>query len=174
LTSTANTLEPHLAKRILSLPAIALTAALLVVVPASQSSAQEEEDSASEELSQAIEDYLDAQDELAALQEEQQSLEQELEDSEAEVAQLHEDLGEYAYIAYTTSDMQSTAALMSTGNPSDAIDAMTTLSYLGESRADRLNELITRFGRGLRHRPRRRGLPRRRSGPAQRRRDAAR
>jgi septal ring factor EnvC (AmiA/AmiB activator) len=145
LTSEANATPRHFATPILSLPVIALVAALLVIAPASQSSAQEEEDSASGALSQAIEDYLDAQDRLTALRTEQENLEQELEDSEAEVAQLHEELGEYAAIAYTTSDMQSTAALLATGDPSDAIDAMTMLSYLGESRADRLNELITRL-----------------------------
>jgi hypothetical protein len=42
LTSTANTPEPHPGKRILSIPVIALAAALLVAAPASESSAQEE------------------------------------------------------------------------------------------------------------------------------------
>lgn len=144
MTSTANAAHLHVAKRIRSLPVIVLAAALVVVgAPASQSAAQEE--GASDSLSGAIEDYLNAQDELVALEQQQEDLEQELEDSEAEVAGLREELGEYAYIAYTASDMQSTAALMATGNPSDAIDAMTTLQFLGESRADRLNELTVRL-----------------------------
>ncbi len=144
MTFSANPAKSPVARRIRTLPVIALAAPLLVLgVPASQSSAQEE--GASDSLSGAIEDYLNAQDELAALQQEQEDLEQELEDSEAEAAALREELGEYAYIAYTASDMQSTAALMATGNPGDSIDAMTTLQFLGESRADRLQELIDRL-----------------------------
>lgn len=144
MTFTSNAVAPHVAKWIRPLPAVVLAAGLLVVgVPASQSSAQEE--GASDSLSGAIEDYLNAQDELAALEQQQEDLEQELEDSEAETAALREELGEYAYIAYTASDMQSTAALMATGNPSDAVDAMTMISYLGESRADRLSELTARL-----------------------------
>jgi hypothetical protein len=143
LTSTANAAKAHAAKRIRSLPVVILAAALLVAAPAAQSSAQEE--GASDSLSGAIEDYLNAQDELAALEQDQEDLEQELEDSEAEVAVLHEELGEYAYITYTASDMQSTAALMASGNPNDALDAMTALQFLGESRADRLADLTDRL-----------------------------
>ncbi|GAB3649937.1 hypothetical protein [Glycomyces tarimensis] len=132
------------AGRLLSFPVVAVTAFVLLVAPASQSSAQEEE-GASSSLSQAIEDYLNAQDELAALEQEQEDLEQELADSEAEVGRLNEELDEYAYIAYTTSDVQSTAALMTSGDPSDALNAMTMLEFLGESRANRLNALIARL-----------------------------
>jgi hypothetical protein len=114
-----------------------------VVAPGSQSSAQEE--GASDSLSQAIQDYLDAQDQLASLEQEQEDLEQELEDSEAEVAELRIELEEYAFVASTTSDFQSTAALLSSGNPRDAIDAMEMMQFLGESRADRLNELVARL-----------------------------
>ncbi|THV28310.1 hypothetical protein [Glycomyces paridis] len=131
------------ARRLLSLPVVALAAVVFLVLPASQSSAQEE--GASEALSQAIADYLDAQDQLAALEQEQKDLEQELEDSEAEVAELKIELEEYAYVASTTSDFQSTAALLSSGDPQDAISAMTMLQFLGESRADRLNQLIGRL-----------------------------
>lgn len=131
------------ARRLLSLPLVAVAIVVLLVVPASQSSAQEE--GASDGLSQAIEDYLDAQDELASLEQEQEDLEQELADSAEEVEELNAELDEYAYIAYTNSDFQSTAALMASGNPTDALNAMTMLEFLGESRADRLGELIDRL-----------------------------
>ncbi|MCD0444523.1 hypothetical protein LO763_12920 [Glycomyces sp. A-F 0318] len=131
------------AKRVLSLPVVALAAVVLLVAPASQSSAQEE--GASDALGQAIEDYLDAQDELAALEQQQEDLEQELEDSQAEVAELQTELEEYAYTASMTSDYQSTAALLASGDPQDAISALTMLQFLGESRAVRLNDLITRL-----------------------------
>jgi septal ring factor EnvC (AmiA/AmiB activator) len=136
--------SPSGAKRLLSLPVVAIAAVVFLIAPASQSSAQEEE-GASEALSQAIADYLDAQDELAALEQEQEDLEQELADSETEVAALRVELEEYAYIASTTSDLQSTAALLASGDPQDAISAMTMLQFLGESRAVRLNDLITRL-----------------------------
>lgn len=133
------------AKRILSLPIVALAGVVFLIAPASQSSAQEEEGNVSEALSQAIADYLDAQEELAALKQEQEDLEQELEDSEAESAALEVELREYAAIASTTSDFQSTAALLASGDTQNAIAAMEMLQFLGESRADRLNELITRL-----------------------------
>lgn len=133
------------AKRILSLPIVALAGVVFLVAPASQSSAQEEEGSISDELSEAVTAYLDAQDELAALKQEQADLEQELEDSEAESAALKVELEEYAAIASTTSDFQSTAALLASGDPQNAIAAMEMLQFLGESRADRLNELIARL-----------------------------
>ncbi|GAB3223353.1 hypothetical protein GCM10027447_11000 [Glycomyces halotolerans] len=139
----AKTDDPHPVRRLLTLPVVAVAAVLFLVAPASQSTAQE--DSASAGLSQAIEDYLNAQDELAALQQEQEDLEQELEDSEAEVARLNEELDEYAYIAYTTSDLQSTAALMASGSPTDSLNAMTMLEFLGQSRAEKLNQLIDRL-----------------------------
>ncbi|WP_155829951.1 TULIP family P47-like protein [Glycomyces tenuis] len=131
------------ARRLLSFPVVAIAAVVLLVAPASQSSAQEE--GASDNLSQAIEDYLNAQDELASLQQEQEDLEQELADSAAEIETLNAELDEYAYIAYTTSDFQSTAALIASGDPSESLNAMTMLEFLGESRADRLNELIDRL-----------------------------
>ncbi|WP_026930114.1 coiled-coil domain-containing protein [Glycomyces tenuis] len=145
MTYTANTVELRRSKRLLSFPVIATAVVLFLVAPASQRASLAQEEGASAGLSQAIEDYLNAQDELAALEQEQQDLEAELADSEAEVAQLNADLDEYAYIAYTTSDFQSTAALMASGNPSDALNAMTMLEFLGESRAVRLNELTTRL-----------------------------
>ncbi len=83
----------------------------------------------------AIADYLDAQDELEALEQEQVDLEQELADSEVEAAALRVELEDYAFVASTTSDLQSTAALMSSGDPQDAIAAMELLQFLGESRA---------------------------------------
>jgi septal ring factor EnvC (AmiA/AmiB activator) len=136
----------HAARRPrLPLLAVALASLPLLAGPAAPVAAQEDEEGGSASLSEAIGAYLDAQDELAALEAEQEALEQELADSEAEVTELETELGEYAYIAYTASDLQSTAALMATGNPSDAIDAMSTLQFLGESRADRLNELIVRL-----------------------------
>jgi peptidoglycan DL-endopeptidase CwlO len=131
------------AKRVLSLPVVALAAVVFLIAPASQSSAQDE--GASDSLSQAIEDYLNAQDELAALEQQQEDLEQELVDSEAEVAELRVEIEEYAYVASTTSDYQSTAALLASGDPQDAISAMTMLQFLGESRVNRLNDLITRL-----------------------------
>jgi septal ring factor EnvC (AmiA/AmiB activator) len=131
------------ARRLLSFPVVVVAAVVLLVAPASQSTAQEE--GASDNLSQAIEDYLDAQDELASLEQEQEDLEQELEDSAEEVEALHTELEEYAYIAHTTSDFQSTAALLASGDPSDALNAMTMLEFLGESRAERLNELLDRL-----------------------------
>ncbi|MDA1358081.1 hypothetical protein O1R50_00485 [Glycomyces luteolus] len=133
------------AKRLLSLPIVALAGVVFLVAPASQSSAQEEEGNVSEKLSEAISAYLDAKDELAALKQQQEDLEQELDDSEAESAELQAELEKYAYVASTTSDFQSTAALMASGDPQDAIAAMELLQFLGESRADRLNELVTRL-----------------------------
>ncbi|HEX2144669.1 MAG TPA: hypothetical protein VHG10_09195 [Glycomyces sp.] len=131
------------AKRVLSLPIVALASVVFLVTPASQSSAQE--DGASNELSQAIEEYLDAQDELAALKQQQEDLNTELENSEVEIVALRVELEEYAFVASTTSDFQSTAALLASGDPQDAIGAMEMLEFLGESRAIRLNELITRM-----------------------------
>ncbi|SDD19171.1 hypothetical protein [Glycomyces harbinensis] len=131
------------AKRVLTLPVVALAAVVLLVAPASQSTAQEE--GGSDSLSQAIEDYLNAQDELASLEQQQEDLEQELVDSEAEVVELQAEIEEYAFVASTTSDYQSTAALLASGDPQDAISAMTMLQFLGESRVDRLNTLITRL-----------------------------
>lgn len=133
------------AKRLLSLPVVALAGVVFLVAPASQSSAQEEEGNVSEKLSEAISAYLDAQDELAALKQQQADLEQELLDSEAESADLRLELEEYAYVASTTSDFQSTAALMASGDPQDAIAAMELLQFLGDSRAVRLNDLLTRL-----------------------------
>jgi peptidoglycan DL-endopeptidase CwlO len=133
------------AKRVLSLPIVALAAVVFLVAPASQSSAQEDEGNVSDALSEAIEAYLDAQDELASLKQQQEDLEQELADSEAESVQLRAELDKYAYIASTTSDMQSTAALMASGNAQDSIAAMELLQFLGDSRANRLNDLITRL-----------------------------
>jgi hypothetical protein len=132
------------AKRVLTFPIVAIAGVIFLVTPASQSSAQEDE-GASGALSQAIEDYLNAQDELNALKQEQDDLEAELVDSEAEVADLRVELEEYAFVASTTSDFQSTAALLASGDPQDAIGAMEMLQYLGESRATRLNELIGRL-----------------------------
>ncbi|WP_199042162.1 coiled-coil domain-containing protein [Glycomyces salinus] len=140
----SDTADPRLAKRLLSIPVLTVAAALFLVAPASQSSAQDDE-GASANLSQAIEDYLDAQDELAALQQEQEDLETELVESQEEVEVLTEELDEFAYIAYTQSDLQSTTALMASGDPTEALNAMTMLEFLGESRADRLNELIDRL-----------------------------
>ena len=140
----SNTADPRLAKRLISLPVLAVAATLFLVAPASQSSAQDDE-GASANLSQAIEDYLDAQDELAALQQEQEDLETELVESQEEVEELTAELDEFAYVAYTQSDFQSTAALLASGDPTEALNAMTMLEYLGESRADRLNELIDRL-----------------------------
>ena len=131
------------AKRVLSLPVVALAGVVFLVAPASQSSAQEE--GASDALSDAIADYLDAQDELEALEQEQVDLEQELADSEVEAAALRVELEDYAFVASTTSDLQSTAALMSSGDPQDSIAAMELLQFLGESRATRLNDLIARL-----------------------------
>ncbi|MEU6248204.1 hypothetical protein [Glycomyces sp. NPDC047010] len=125
------------------LPLTALALLPLLAGPAAPSAAQEE--GGSESLSAAIGAYLDAQDELAALEAEQEELETELAASSDEVATLEAELGEFAYIAYTASDFQSTAALMSSGNPTETIDAMSTLQFLGESRADRLDELIARL-----------------------------
>jgi hypothetical protein len=133
------------AKRLFSLPVVALAGVVFLVAPASQSSAQEEEGNVSEELSEAISAYLDAQDELAALKQQQEDLEQELVDSEAESAALRLELEEYAYVASMTSDFQSTAALMASGEPQDAIAAMELLQFLGDSRASRLNDLLTRL-----------------------------
>jgi hypothetical protein len=124
---------------------VALAGVVFLVAPASQSSAQDEEGNVSDKLSEAISDYLDAQDELAALKQQQEDLEQELKDSEAESAALQVELEEYAYVASTTSDLQSTAALMASGDPQDAIAAMELLQFLGQSRAVRLEELITRL-----------------------------
>jgi hypothetical protein len=132
------------AKRLFSLPVVALAGVVFLVAPASQSSAQEE-GNVSEELSEAISAYLDAQDELAALKQQQEDLEQELVDSEAESAALRLELEEYAYVASMTSDFQSTAALMASGEPQDAIAAMELLQFLGDSRASRLNDLLTRL-----------------------------
>ena len=140
----SDTADPRPARRLLPLPVLAVAAALLVVAPASQSVAQDDE-GASDSLSQAIADYLDAQDQLAALEQEQEDLETELAESQEEVDVLTEELDEYAYIAYTQSDLRSTAALMASGNPAEALNAMTMLDFLGESRADRLNELIERL-----------------------------
>lgn len=125
--------------------AVAFAAVSLLAGPATPSNAQEDDEGASGSLSEAIGTYLDAQDELAALESEQEGLEQELADSEAEVTELQAELGEYAYIAYTASDLQSTAALMASGGPIESIDAMSTLQFLGESRADRLDDLIVRL-----------------------------
>jgi hypothetical protein len=132
------------AKRVLSLPLVALAGVVFLVTPSSQSSAQDG-DGASDALSDAISAYLDAQDELAALKQQQADLEQELADSEVEAANLRLELEEYAYVASTTSDFQSTAALLASGDPQDAIAAMEMLQFLGESRADRLNDLLTRL-----------------------------
>ncbi|WP_051392838.1 TULIP family P47-like protein [Glycomyces arizonensis] len=131
------------ARRLLSFPIVAVVAVVLLVAPASQSSAQEE--GASSGLSQAIEDYLNAQDELASLEQQQEDLEAELADSRTEVEELTAELDEYAYIAYTTSDMQSMSAIMASGDPTQALNAMTMLEFLGESRADRLHQLTTRL-----------------------------
>jgi uncharacterized protein YlxW (UPF0749 family) len=132
------------AKRVLSLPIVALAGVVFLVAPASQSSAQEEE-GASDELGAAIAAYLDAQDELNALKQQQEDLEQELVDSEAESLELQAELDEYAYTASMTSEIQSTAALMASGDTQDAVAAMELLQFLGESRADRFNELVTRL-----------------------------
>jgi len=141
--TAANLADTPSGPRLLPLPLVVVTALVLLLTPASQSSAQEE--GASANLSQAIEDYLNAQDELAALEQQQEELEAELADSQDEVEQLNAELEEYAYIAYTTSDFQSTAALLASGDPNDALNAMTMLEFLGESRADRLGELLDRL-----------------------------
>jgi septal ring factor EnvC (AmiA/AmiB activator) len=133
------------AKRVLSLPVVALAVVVFLIAPASQSSAQEEDEGASGALSQAIEDYLNAQDELNALEQQQEDLEAELVNSEAEIAELRVELEEYAFVASSTSDFQSTAALLASGDPQDAINAMEMLQFLGDSRATRLNDLITRL-----------------------------
>ncbi|MFG3340079.1 hypothetical protein [Glycomyces sp. NPDC048151] len=133
------------AKRVLSLPIVVLAGVVFLVAPASQSSAQEEEGNVSDTLSEAITAYLEAQDELDSLQQQQADLEQELEDSEAESIALRAELDEYAFVASTTSDFQSTAALLSSGDPQAAIAAMEQLQFLGESRADRFNELVARL-----------------------------
>jgi chaperonin cofactor prefoldin len=132
------------AKRVLTLPVVVTAAVIFLVAPASQSTAQEEE-GASDALSQAIEAYLNAQDELDALKQQQEDLETELANSEAEAAELQVELEEYAFVASVTSDFQSTAALLASGDPQDAINAMEMLQFLGESRATRLNQLITRL-----------------------------
>ncbi|MEU6249966.1 hypothetical protein [Glycomyces sp. NPDC047010] len=131
------------AKRLLTFPIAAVAAVVFLVSPASQSNAQEE--GASDALSQAIEDYLNAQDELADLEQQQVDLEAELASSTEERAALQVELEEFAYVASTTSDYQSTAALLASGDPQDAIAAMEILQFLGESRAQRLNELIARL-----------------------------
>ncbi len=141
--TAARSADTPSARRLLPLPLVVVTALVMLLAPASQSSAQEE--GASANLSQAIEDYLNAQDELAALQQQEEELEEELAASQVEVEELDAELDEYAYIAYTTSDFQSTAALLASGDPSDALNAMTMLEFLGESRANRLNELIGRL-----------------------------
>ena len=133
------------AKRVLSLPIVALAGVVFLVAPTSQSAAQEGEEGASAELSDAIAEYLDAQDQLAELQQQQADMEQELADSKVEVDALRVELNDYAFVASTTSDFQSTAALLASGDPQDAIAAMELLQFLGESRADRLNELILRL-----------------------------
>ncbi|MQM24386.1 coiled-coil domain-containing protein [Glycomyces albidus] len=133
------------AKRLLTFPVVAVAAVVLLVSPASQSNAQEESEGASAELSQAIEDYLNARDELASLEQQEEDLAAELAASTEEQAALQAELEDYAYVASTTSDYQSTAALLASGDPQDAIAAMEMLQFLGESRADRLNELITRL-----------------------------
>ncbi|RRS01976.1 coiled-coil domain-containing protein [Glycomyces terrestris] len=133
------------AKRLLTLPVAAVAAVVFLVSPASQSSAQEGEEGASDALSQAIEDYLNARDELAALEQQEDDLAAELAASTEEQAALRAELEDYAYIASTTSDYQSTAALLASGDPQDAIAAMEMLQFLGESRADRLNELLARL-----------------------------
>lgn len=132
------------AKRVLSLPIVALAGVVFLVAPGSQSAAQEEE-GASDALSAAIAAYLDAQDELNALKQQQEDLEQELVDSEAESAELQAELDEYVAIAYTTSDFQSMAALLASGDPQNAIASMEMLQFLGESRAVRLRQLIARL-----------------------------
>ncbi|GAA1669623.1 hypothetical protein GCM10009830_14270 [Glycomyces endophyticus] len=131
------------AKRLLTFPVAAVAAVVFLVSPASESNAQEE--GASEALSQAIEDYLNAQDELDALEQQQVDLEAELAAAVEEQAALQVELADYAYVASTTSDYQSTAALLASGDPQDAIAAMEMLQFLGESRADRLNDLILRL-----------------------------
>lgn len=117
-------------------------ALLLIATPLGQAQADPPgDDSASGELSGAIEDFLDAEDELAALEQEEKDLEEELEESESLVDELEVELGEFAATAYTTSDLHSTAALLSSGDPENMIHALTTLDYLGESRAQRIQEL---------------------------------
>jgi uncharacterized protein YlxW (UPF0749 family) len=135
------------ARRLLTFPVVTVAAVVLLISPASQSNAQEDEEQegASAELSQAIEDYLNARDELAALEQQEEDLATELASSTEEQALLQAELEDYAYVASTTSDYQSTAALIASGDPQDAIAAMEMLQFLGESRADRLNELITRL-----------------------------
>ncbi|WP_100446250.1 coiled-coil domain-containing protein [Glycomyces xiaoerkulensis] len=144
MIDASNHADPLPARRPLVLSIALLAAVMLLVAPGSRSTAQDDE-GASAGLSQAIEDYLDAQDELEALQQEQEELEQELADSEDEVEELHEELEDYAYLAYANSDFQSTSALLASGDPSGALDAMTMIEFLGESRADRLNSLIDRL-----------------------------
>ncbi|GAA2284905.1 hypothetical protein GCM10009853_044600 [Glycomyces scopariae] len=133
------------AKRLLTFPVAATAAVVFLIAPGSQSNAQEEEEGASAELSQAIEDYLNAQDELESLQQQEEDLAAELAASVEERAALQTELEDYAYIASTTSDYQSTAALLASGDPQDAIAALEMLQFLGESRAARLNELIDRL-----------------------------
>jgi hypothetical protein len=133
------------AKRLLTFPVAAVAAVVFLVSPASQSNAQEEEEGASAELSQAIEDYLNAQDELEALEQQEEDLANELASSTEEQAALQVELEEFAYVASTTSDFQSTAALLASGDPQDAIAAMELLQFLGESRADRFNEIVLRL-----------------------------
>lgn len=119
---------------------------VLLIAPASQSEAQEEgDDSVSEGLSGAIEDYLNAQDELNALEQEQEDLVAELSDSEAEIEELNAELAEYVARAYASSDLQSTSALLASEDPGAMIDALGTLQFLGQSRAERLNDLVDRL-----------------------------
>ncbi|QSB04262.1 coiled-coil domain-containing protein [Natronoglycomyces albus] len=124
------------------LPVIALAALLLVTTPIGNAVADPPgDDSASSELSSAIEDFLNAEDELAALKQEEKDLERELEDSREMVEELEAELGEFAALIFTTSDLHSTSALLSSENPEDMIHALTTLDFLGDSRARRIDEL---------------------------------
>ncbi|MFC4337501.1 coiled-coil domain-containing protein [Salininema proteolyticum] len=121
--------------------ALAMAFALTSSAPAA---AQEEEiEEVKSELADAADKVAEAEQALEEAEEKAKQLEKDIAETEEGLEGMEEELSDFAFQMHVEGELSNTSAILASGDPDSALDALSYTSFLGEQRAGLLNEAET-------------------------------
>ncbi|MFD0556444.1 hypothetical protein FB566_1684 [Stackebrandtia endophytica] len=129
-------------KRRLAVVVSGLCAFLMLVPVAAHADPDTDEQGIDSALSEAIDDYIEAEDALNTAEARQDDLNDSIKDTKDSIETLTSEVNDFAVAAYLNGGIPSTMSVLAVGDPTSAIDGLSTLSYLGDQSGAKLQELI--------------------------------
>lgn len=121
---------------------MAVAVSLILVPFSSPAYADDDLHALEKKLDKAAKAYGEAKKDLKDAEKKQKSLKKDIKEGEVKVEELSEEINDFAKAAYLDGGLPTATAILTAGSPEEAMDSLSTMTYLGEDTAEELESFI--------------------------------